>query len=223
MSCSIHAHSCLMSVPIFQHLTQEELNSISEITYEKEYKKGETIVEAGEYHPYLYVLFSGKIKMTRISINGKEQVIRIVEEGDFLGELTLLNNKPVDEYAFVVEDAMMCVVDGIRLKELMMKQPTIAFKLLEVLSQRLDEAQHLIKTTNLASVNHRIAQQLIKLAEKDKAITLQTSKGDFANMLGITQETLSRKLSLFEKNKWIRLEGQRTIVVLDEIALNLIN
>lgn len=219
MSCGLHAHSCLESVPIFQQLNADELHSVSEITFEKEYKKGETIVEAGEYHAYLYVLFSGKVKMTRIAASGKEQVIRIVEKGDFLGELSLLNNKPVDEYAFVIEDATMCVVDGEKLKILMKQQPSIAFKILEVLSQRLEEAQQLIQDTNLSSVEYRIAQHLLKLADNNDKITLQMSKGDLANMLGISQETLSRKLTLFEKNDWIQLEGQRTIIILDKIAL----
>lgn len=222
MSCDLHTHSCLMSVPIFQHLSQTELNTVSEITFEKKYKKGETIVEAGEYHSYLYVLFNGKVKITRIALNGKEQIIRIVGQGDFLGELSLLNNKPVDEYAYVIEDATMCVVDGERLKQLMKKEPTIAFKIMEVLSERLEEMENLIQNTNLSSVEYRIAQKLLTLAENDKTITLEISKGDLANMLGITQETLSRKLTTFEKNGWIKLEGQRTIIVMDELALEAI-
>lgn len=217
--CDHHTHECLNRVPIFKHLSSIEQQSVSEITYEKEYKKNDVIYQAGELFYHLMVLSKGRVKLSRISENGKEQVIRIVETGDFIGELSVLNNQAQREFATVLQDATMCIVDGHRLKELMSRQPTIAFKIMEILTSRLDEAEQVIQTNNLTSVDYRIAQKLMSLANEKGLVELTMSKKDLSNLLAITQETLSRKLSMFEMNGWIKQRGQRTIVVVDTGAL----
>lgn len=217
--CEQHTHQCLHQVPIFKHLSETEQQSVSEITYEKEYKKGDVIYQAGQLFHHLMVLSKGKVKLSRISTNGKEQVIRVVEAGDFIGELSVLNNQAQREFATVIQDVTMCIVDGHRLKELMAQQPTIAFKIMETLTTRLDEAEQVIQTNSNSSVDYRIAQKLLSLADEKGYIELEMSKKDMSNLLAITQETFSRKLSLFELKAWIKQKGQRTIIIMDEEAL----
>ncbi len=213
MSCNHKTHHCLLTVPIFKALTDEELNKITQIISEKSYSKGSYVYQANEDHPHFYVLHSGKIKISRINSNGKEQVIRIVTKGDFIGELSFLRSQPTKEFAQVIEDVTMCVIDGQKLKEVMKKQPIIAFKIMEVLSERLEQAESIIESINLESVEYRVAQMLVSLSKEGNDIQLKVSKGDLASMLGITQETLSRKLSLFAQEGLIELKGQRVIIV----------
>jgi CRP/FNR family transcriptional regulator, anaerobic regulatory protein len=116
----------------------------------------------------------------------------------------------------------MCMIDGQKLKELMSKYPSIAFKIMEVLSQRLEKAENLIENINLNTVEQRLAQALLDLAQGKKTILLNMTKGDLASQLGMSQETLSRKLANFQEEGLILMEGQRRIKLLKPDLLSLL-
>ena len=110
-------------------------------------------------------------------------------------------------------------MDGDRLKELMMKYPTIADKILDEMGTRLGRAEKLIENLGLYNVEARIARTILDLADDDGRVVLNLSKQDLASHTGMTQETLSRKLSHFQNMGWIKLEGQRKIIILDKESL----
>lgn len=213
-----HSH-CIAIVPIFSNLTEEEMLEIANITSESTFDKGNLVYMAGDYGGKLFVLHSGRVKISRINLFGKEQVIRIVEAGEFIGELTLLSSAPLTDNAEVLEKTTMCMIDGQKLKELMGKYPAIAFKVMEVLSQRLEKAENLIEKINLSSVEQRLAQSLLNLSEGKKTIILNMTKGNFASQIGMSQETLSRKLASFQEEGLIQLEGQRKIKIINKERL----
>lgn len=228
MTCNHHQpkhdenpSNCIEIVPIFSNLTEEEMLEIANITTEAKFDKGAYVYMANDLGGKLYVLHSGRVKISRLNFNGKEQVLRIVEPGEFMGELTLLSNTPLTDNAEVVEKTLMCMIDGNKLKELMNKYPSIAFKVMEVLSKRLEQAESLIEKINLNTVEQRLALVLIDLNNPRNEITLHMTKGDFASSIGMSQETLSRKLTSFQDEGIIELVGQRKIIVKDLNALKL--
>lgn len=192
---------------------------IAAITVDRKFDKGELIYSAGKEEKRLYVIHEGRVKISRISPNGKAQVIRIQGPGEFMGELTILNKAPLTDYAEAVEPCSMCMIEGTRLIELMKKYPSIALKAMEELSSRLEKAENLIEDINLHSAEQRLAQALLDQSEGKSRFDLALSKGDFASQLGMTQETLSRKLSLFQEDGLIDLKGQRTISIKDRPRL----
>lgn len=113
----------------------------------------------------------------------------------------------------------MCLIEGSRLKDLMKKYPVIALKVLEELSKRLEQAEHLIESINLNTVEQRLAQALLSQADVEGHIRLNMTKGDFASQLGMSQETLSRKLAAFQEQGLIRLKGHKEIWILDHTTL----
>lgn len=225
MTCNHHQDenpsNCIEIVPIFSNLTEEEMLEIANITTEAKFEKGSYVYMANDLGGKLYVLHSGRVKITRLNINGKEQVLRIVEPGEFMGELTLLSNTPLTDNAEVLEKTLMCMIDGNRLKELMNKYPSIAFKVMEVLSKRLEQAESLIEKINLNTVEQRLASALLDLVNSKNEIILNMTKGDFASSIGMSQETLSRKLTSFQDEGIIELIGQRKIIVKNINALKL--
>lgn len=227
MTCNHHQDenpsNCIEIVPIFSNLTEEEMLEIANITTEARFEKGSYVYMANDLGGKLYVLHSGRVKISRININGKEQVLRIVEPGEFMGELTLLSNTPLTDNAEVLEKTLMCMIDGNKLKELMNKYPSIAFKVMEVLSKRLEQAESLIEKINLNTVEQRLALALIDLVNSKNEIILNMTKGDFASSIGMSQETLSRKLASFQDDGIIELVGQRKIIVKDIKAIKLIS
>lgn len=218
-----HAHhdpdNCIESVPIFRDLTHDEMIEVAMITTPLKLKKGEMVYLAGDQGGKLYVMHKGRVKISRLNANGKEQVLRILGPGDFMGELSLFSDMPQTDNAEVSEQSMMCVIDGVKLKELMGKYPSIAFKVMDVLSRRLDRAQNLLEVISLNSVEQRLAQALLNLSEGKNEVILNMSKGDLASQMGMSQETLSRKLSAFQEEGLILMAGRKKITLLDRQAL----
>jgi Cyclic nucleotide-binding domain./Bacterial regulatory proteins, crp family. len=192
---------------------------VAAITRSETFQKNERIYSAGDKGGKLYVLHTGRVKIYRLNANGKEQVIRVVGPGEFMGEISLFSPLPLTENAEALEPTTMCIIEGEKLKELMKKYTSIAFKILEELSRRLEKAGNLIETINLNTVEQRLAQALIDMSAGKKEVHLNMTKGDFASQLGMSQETLSRKLTAFQEEGLIKVEGHRKIIVLDRDGL----
>lgn len=222
MKCNCHQHgvaNCIELVPIFSSLSTAEKQEVAAITSDKTLSKGEMVYLAGDKGHILYVIHKGFVKISRLSPTGKEQVIRVLGPGEFMGELTLFSSLPMTDNAEVIADTIMCLIDGAQLKELMQKYPAIALKVMEELSKRLEKAENLIEDLSLHSVEQRLAQSLLTLSQDQPQITLKMTKGDFASQIGMSQETLSRKLSSFQEQGLIKLVGQRQIIILDRQGL----
>ena len=224
MDCAHHKtnHSdCIHSVPIFSNLTHEEMLEVAHITQARTFEKSEMVYMVGEKGGKLYVLHTGKVKISRYSTSGKEQVIRIVESGEFLGELSLFSSLPLTDNAEAIENSTMCIIDGGKLKELMKKYTSIAFKVMDELSKRLEKAENLIESISLSSVEQRLSQTLLSMAQ-GKQVILNMTKGNFASQLGMSQETLSRKLAALEEKGLIKQKSNRVITIVNREGLETI-
>ncbi len=224
MECVHHKNNhsdCIHSVPIFSNLTHEEMLEVAHITQARTFEKSEMVYMVGEKGGKLYVLHTGKVKISRYSTSGKEQVIRIVESGEFLGELSLFSSLPLTDNAEAIENSTMCIIDGGKLKELMKKYTSIAFKVMDELSKRLEKAENLIESISLSSVEQRLSQTLLSMAQ-GKQVILNMTKGNFASQLGMSQETLSRKLAALEEKGLIKQKSNRVITIVNREGLETI-
>ena len=220
MACTCREERpCIERVPIFSNLDRDEMGEVISLINHKKFKRNEIIYMAGEKGGSLYVINSGKVKITRIASSGKEQVIRILEPGEFMGELSIFRSSTLVDNAEALEDTMMCIINEEDLKELLMKYPLISFKIMQELSERLERAESLIENINLNSVEKRLADTLLELSDENGEIVLNLSKKDLASQIGMSSETLSRKLSAFQELGIIKLIGQRNIYILKRLAL----
>src|SRR5699024_10005528 len=133
----------------------------------------------------LLVVHKGKVKITRFSHTGKEQVIRILERGDIMGELSLFVKTPRLDNAEALEETSVCIIDGEELRKLMNKYPSITFKILEELSNRLGKAENLIEHLGIHDVETRIIETILDLANENNEVILNISKGDLASHIGM--------------------------------------
>ncbi|NLW20134.1 MAG: Crp/Fnr family transcriptional regulator [Clostridiales bacterium] len=214
-----HHFTCLAVVPIFQGLSDQERLQIARAASSRRYSKGEYIYRAGDTSNTLYVLHEGQVKLTRLHVTGREQVLRVLGPGDFFGELALFSSLPHTDSAQALGPVTMCALDGAALKQLMGRQPSIAFQVMDALSQRLEQADGLLEAVSLSSVTQRLAGMLLSLSDGRAAFTLPMSKGDFASQLGMSQETLSRRLTALQEEGLLSLSGHRGIRILDRAAL----
>lgn len=212
---------CISIVPIFNHLTALEMKEIVKTTNSVSHPRGHTIYRADEQSEGLYIVHKGRVKIYRLSETGKEQLVRILEPGDFTGELSLFSESVHNAYAEAMEPVELCVMDRDDFQQFLLKYPAISLKVLNEFSTRLSKTEKQAANIAMESVETRVAIYLADLAEeqKNQTITLPTSRKDIASHLGTSPETISRKLTEFEDAGWISQISQRKIKVLDLDAL----
>ncbi len=213
--------TCISIVPIFNHLTAEEMQEIVKTTKSATYPRGNTIYSAGESSEGLYIVHKGRVKIYRLSESGKEQLVRILEPGDFTGELSLFSASIHDAYAEAMASTELCIMDSQDFQQFLMKYPQISLKVLTEFSSRLAKIEKQAASIAMESVDTRIAMYLADLVEEanHNVIHLPMSRKDIASHLGTSPETISRKLTEFETAGWIHQMTQKKIEVLDLDAL----
>lgn len=221
---SVMHRKCISIVPIFNHLSEAEMNEIVKETVATKVERGDMLYRAGERSAGLYIVHKGRLKIYRLSESGKEQLVRILGPGDFTGELALFNEMVHDAYAEALEPVECCVMSREHFQNFLLKYPAISLRVLAEFSTRLHASENQAASIALESAETRIALYLAQLMDRtnDARITLEMSRKDLASHLGTTPETVSRKLAQFEEAGWIRQLGQRDIEVLDLDALLLV-
>lgn len=211
--------SCIDLVPIFNSLNDEERKEIAFISNTKRFDKGETIYNQGSLSKDLYIIHKGKVKISRFTNDGNEQVLRTLEPGSFMGELSLFLENEHTDSATVLENTEICLLNGDRFKELLNEIPDISVKLLAEMSKRLNETENTVESIGSMDITTRLAHKLLELSDNKKNFTLPYSKRDMASLLGMSSESLSRKLREFESLDYISLKGQREITIIDHSKL----
>ncbi|HPB79745.1 MAG TPA: Crp/Fnr family transcriptional regulator, partial [Sedimentibacter sp.] len=214
---------CIDNVAIFVDLPFEIKQDILDSSNHKTYKKGEIIFNAGDYFDYLFIVIKGRVKLSKISAMGREQILKILEVGDFMGELSLFKDTVMTNFAEALENTEICIIRSEKIREIIMQKPEIAIKFLEKYAERIKHSEEIIEQIGLRDVEQRIANYLIAEVEKNNIknrnneyiINLPITKSVLSSILGTTKETLSRKLTLLQDEGLIRMEGQRKIIITD--------
>ncbi len=217
---------CARKVPIFSNLNRDEIIEIKKMTGHKKYDKGETIFLEGSMASTLYIISEGKIKLFKYTKDGKEQILHILSEGDFFGELNLFNNGEYTFNAKAITSTKLCTLTKDRIKNLILKKPEIALKILEVVGDRLSKLETLVQNLATNDVDVRIAYLLLDLRKRygkeinDRIeVKLPITREDMSNYTGVARETISRKLKKFEGEGLIKIEGTKKLIILDENGL----
>jgi CRP/FNR family transcriptional regulator, anaerobic regulatory protein len=215
---------CVSGVPIFNHLSVEEMQKVVQFARPKHYQKGEMIFQPGDLTEQLLIIHTGRVKIYRVSELGKEQLLRILEPGDFIGELSLFTSETSANYAEAMSNTEICAIHRKDLQEMLIIHPEVSLKILEEIGKRLKEAEMTIERLSLQDAEKRVASYLIEqissapITEDEMApvtIVLPMSKKDLSSYIGTTQETLSRRLTTFQERGLISQSGQRNIVILN--------
>lgn len=216
--------SCISLVPIFNHLEDGQMAEIMKTIKSVHYRKGEIIYKAGDQSDSLYIVSSGKIRIYRLSESGKEQLVRILNPGDFTGELAIFSKSVHESYAEAMKNTDVCMITRSDLQEFLVRYPTISLKILSEFSKRLEESEKQTTRVSTEKVETRIALFLVECLDEQGGtmeLELPMSKKDMASYLGTTPETLSRKLTELEDMGYINQLTNKKIKILelDELLL----
>ncbi len=222
--CSCSDQYCAKKVSIFTSLSEEELMQITTLVEQRHFNKGDLIFSEGQPFDKLYIINKGSMKVFKYNKDGKEQILYILNEGEFLGDLSLLKKGVLPFSAIALEDITLCTIHKNDFDHIIKTNPSISLKVLEYAHDRIFELENLIQTVTTKDIETRLASLLLNLSktfgEPDPRdpnqvyIHLTMSREDMANFIGVTRETISRKLSHFQSEDMIEVVGNRAIRIL---------
>lgn len=212
-------------IPVFMDLSPEEQESVGHLTIVRKYRKNMIIFMEGEPGEALYFLISGKVKISKLTEDGREQILHIIQAGDIFAEVVLIDRGPYPATAEVIEEAQVGMLRNDDVENLIRTNPDIALKILKVMSKRLRQAQMQVRDLALKDTYGRLASMLLILAkdhgspcDSGTKIDLALSRQELANLIGTSRETVTRILSDFKRSKVIDIDKQE-IVIVDEKKL----
>jgi len=214
-------HEYLKQISIFSELKDEFLEKIHQISTLRKYGKGRIIFMEGEPGEAFFYIKSGLVKISKLSRDGREHILHILNEGHIFAEVTLFNKTVYPATAEVLEDAEIGMVRNRDLEKVIVENPELSLQLIRYLNRRLEEAHMKIRDLALYDTYARTAQALIKLSEdygrkssKGVELDLNISRQELANIVGTTRETVIRALTTFRKERSIDID-KNTITIID--------
>ncbi len=196
--------------PLFGGLAEDQLAHVRKIAQEKHYKRGETIFWEGESGIGFYVVAAGKVKIYKVSAEGKEQILHIYGPGHPIGEVPVFSGSHFPANAQTLEKSHLLFFPRQDFEALISVHPSLALNMLAVLSRRLRQFTIQVENLSLKEVPARLASYLIFLSEEQNSpdeVSLPISKGQLASLLGTIPETLSRIFNKMAIHGLIAVQG----------------
>ncbi|MCH7618313.1 MAG: Crp/Fnr family transcriptional regulator [Candidatus Marinimicrobia bacterium] len=214
------SHELLKNLPLFGELDDEELVEIWNHVQTRSYKKGNIILFEEDPGDSLFIIKEGKVKITRLSEEGREVILSILGEGEFFGEMSILDGESRSANVIALADSEVFVLKREEFINILTSNPQIAITLLEELAARIRKSDQQIEYLSLADAENRVAMTLLRLAEESGTfkmgqVTIEElpMQQDMANMSGTSRETISRMLSEFTEKEYIDRKGKKLIIL----------
>ena len=210
----------LQKVPLFSQLAAAELDRVAEITRERSYPRNSVILFEDDPGDALYVVATGQVKVVLIGEDGREVILSVLGEGDFFGEMSLIDEEPRSAHVIAMEDSNLLVIRREDFQAILQQSPGIAMGLLRELSRRLRRVDEKVGSLVLLDVNGRVAQLLLDLADEARSdrITRRLTQHTIAQMIGSSRETVSRTMRELVDKGFIEI-SRREILIRDRAAL----
>lgn len=196
----------LNKIDLFKNLSEDELKELEPYLIAGEYRKKEDIFSEGDQPEWFYIVAKGKVKITKISHDGKEIILEIISPTDIFGGVAVIKGFPYPANAVAMEDTEVLKISRRNLMRLVDRFPNLMYCIALQLGDRMKSSYDSLKNIALERVEARIAALLLKLANKigietkdGTMIDMRLTKQDVADMVGTTVETSIRTFSKFKK------------------------
>lgn len=200
----------ISQTPLFGGLEQDQLAHVLRITQVREFSRLESIFMEGDPGEGFFVVAHGKIKIYKVSAEGKEQILHIYGPGHPIGEVPVFSGSRFPANAQAIEKSRLLYFPRPDFVELIATHPSVALNMLAVLSMRLRQFTVQIENLSLKEVPARIASYLMLLAQEQdnyETVALPISKGQLASLIGTIPETLSRIFNKMSGLGLIQVKG----------------
>ncbi len=199
---------------ITKYLSEDEIHTICIPEHLISLPRGKVIYIEGSRINGCYCVQSGTVKLLKTGFDGKEQIIRFVTKGDFMGYRSVLSNELACTTAKVIKDTSLCYIPSEMLFSLINNNSSFAMMLLQMTCKELREANNYITDIAQKTVRERLAEVLVLLQKQfsldsDNFLQISLTREELANLVGTATESVIRLLSEFKQDKLIELQGRK--------------
>ncbi|MEQ8477210.1 Crp/Fnr family transcriptional regulator [Fulvivirga sp.] len=191
------------------------LHRLLELAEKLTFNRGHILFSNGNIARGMYVIDTGKVKLSKFGVDGKEQIIKILHQGDAIGHEALLNDQRFHEYAEVLEDSALFYIGRDDFESVCNKEISVLNYFTQLLCDDLNKVEERLVSTAYEPVRGRLASillELIDIYKDDSSSGINLSRGDLANLVGTAKETSIRLLYEFKNEGLIDLNGQHIII-----------
>jgi CRP/FNR family transcriptional regulator, polysaccharide utilization system transcription regulator len=205
---------------VFKILSQKEMETLVQHHTYALYKKGELLVKEGEKPHGLICLTSGKVKIFKEGVGGREQILRMIRPQGFIGYRAIFAESPYYASAVAIEDSAICIFEKECVIKIIRRNPELAFRFMRILANELGFSNNRTVSLTQKHIRGRLAESLLVLRDTygfetdGKTINVYLSREDIANLSNMTTSNAIRTLSNLASEEVISIEG-RKIMILD--------
>jgi CRP/FNR family transcriptional regulator, cyclic AMP receptor protein len=210
----------LRKVTLFTDLSEVELRALESEVKERAFRKNEVIFHEDDPGRALFILKKGRVKVGRENKRGREVILRILEPGDFFGEMSLLDEEPRSATVTALDGCQVLILFREAFVAFVSKHPRAVLRMLTVLSQRLRKANEKISRLVFTDAYEKVASVLMDVIKESKIpleigaeVPLRLSRKELADLAGLSRETFSRIMARFERAGLLRVNGRQLSVV----------
>jgi CRP/FNR family transcriptional regulator, cyclic AMP receptor protein len=214
------ADDALREAPLFDALSEEDSQALRADVLVVKLGRGERLFREGDTGDQLYIILTGKIKLTRAAPDGRENLLSVHGPGEMFGELSLFDPVPRTASATAVTDAELAGLAHDALRTFLSTRPEVAIHLLQALAQRLRRINDVKADLVFTDVPGRVAKALLDLAERfgvpnpdGVQVNHDLTQEELAQLVGASRETVNKALADFAARGWIQLAAKSVLVV----------
>jgi len=208
------------NVPFFSTLTSEALCEVERVIVKKNFTKGQIILFEEDSSSYMYLVFSGKVRVVQLTEEGREHILTIHKKNDFFGEMALLDGKTSPATIIAHEAAVIGLLSKNDFEKHLLSNDEIRTKIVDLLCARLRDSWAMIRILSFNNAEQRIMAVLDRLKglygvkdQRGDILDLKLTHSQIANYASVTRETVTRVLNRLEKEAVIQVLEGKTILL----------
>jgi len=211
------AISSLRAIPMFASVSTEALESIASLLIERSFPKHKTIVEEGAPGDYMYIIVEGRVKVTKLSGDGREKILELLDVGDFFGEMSLFDEAPRSASVKGLSDVRILALARKDFLRLLARSPDLALSVIQELTRRLRQVDEQASSLSFQRVKERTMGLLVRLAREEQGQegrrrTPVLTHQQIADMIGTSRETVTRAIKGLKSDGWLEQDGKHYLV-----------
>ncbi len=215
--------SRLAAIPMFSDLAPDSLETLAGMVQFRRYPKGAFIIGQNETGQVMYLLVSGRVKVSLASPEGKELVLNYLEAPAHFGEMSLVDAQPRSADIIAVTDVELLTLDAKDLSAAIQIQPRLALSLIATLSRRLRHTINRLEDMAFHDATHRVMRVVLNIATagletRGAPIIQGMTHYDIATLAGTSRETASRVISMLAREGIVTTKGRRIVVDLSRLS-----
>ena len=217
--------SCLSEVDLFADLTSEEIAAFDRMAPERIFRNGELIFSQAQPVTALFILKAGRVRIFRVTEDGKALTMAILEPGAVFGEMLLVGQRMYDNYAEAIEETAICQLSVAEVERHLLSDPRIAIRVSRLLGEQVARLEERLTDLALRPLVARVASTLVRLAESQRRsrvghVTIHLTHDQLAGLLGATRESTSKTMAdLSARGLTRQARGRIVLLDLDELTV----